>query len=611
MSVVKRLFRAISTSSTEGSESMRIRALIEEDDRALRYDEVQELKAASMTFQPVGYSEAQQKVRDLYRNDQAHWVQKALQKRFSSTWPQFPITSMNILKAHAGMASMSYRGPVRRQAKIDGWCIDLGMGDGVALKGGEARDVDPMWRRIQGQVDYIAEAAKLDLVMPELERRTNASGTHFARVTYVEPAPNSRRKPKYSISTHWPADVWVVPDDNHPSDLCRCVALVAAMAGGIYEAWTRSESGWWIDRFSAHGVFISRTHYDGKILPWVVMHNEYSDTIYRHDRSEVADTQDMVNVALSSHWLKDDIQGYGQLYTSGADKREGTTMISGPRTVLTFPRDTTVGVLNTQHDLTTLQGAEKHLAMQAIASRQSPEAWSTSPGASMSGWARVLENMPALERRKEDVNLYQTMEEEQLWPILLEQHDLFEPAGVKAIGTEVEVKVTLPDPPDYEEPAQKLSRVVVALNAKLITYRRAAIEAGLYATTEEAARAGIADELAAEPIDIPGTDNKLRGASDIGIRDGTVSSDVATTEAEPTTTTAPVAPAEEITANELSLAIERLARIGDMELVNDLRGALAKKLGRPAPSPLSEADITASVEEIATAEEGGADDSAG
>ena len=52
------------------------------------------------------------------------------------------------------------------------------------------------------------------------------------------------------------------------------------------------------------------------------------------------------------------------------------------------------------------------------------------------------------------------------------------------------------------------------------------------------------------------------------------------------------APDEEvIDFNELTLALERFTRIGDLELLNELRAEIARRLGQPPPAPLTEADL--------------------
>jgi hypothetical protein len=514
--------------------------------------------------QPALYETEQRKLRDLYMGHQQEHAQQAIAKRFPLTASKFIPMTLNITKTVADMGALAYRGEVTHRPVVDGFEVFLeeSAKDAPEWKGGIARSVDsgeeilasPRAAYVAERIAHIKRASRYDLVMPAAERRANAGGTVFLRIAYRS-GLSRRHRGRYAITLHWACDVWVLEDDDYPGEIHRALAYVVRLSSGEYEMCSRALDddgrvrGWYIDRFdgplaskdaakedlaSPSGRHLGRTFYEGQLMPLVVMHSVYSDTVYAHDQSDVVDTQDAVNVALSSHWLKDDIQGYSQIYTTGPEQRKGETMVTGPLTIAGFPTGTTVGVLNTQHDLTTIQGIEKHLRLSELTLRLPHEALSTSAGASQSGFSRVLQSMPALERRGESVRILRAMEEEQLWPVLIEQHDLYDvDEDTLPIGADVDVRAHFPPPPDYESPADKLSRAMILLNAGLVTYRAAAVMSGAYPSAEAASDAGVPDEFAPRGgVEVPsGVDNRLRGPGDIGVRDGLV--DVPTGAPEP------------------------------------------------------------------------------
>lgn len=60
---------------------------------------------------------------------------------------------------------------------------------------------------------------------------------------------------------------------------------------------------------------------------------------------------------------------------------------------------------------------------------------------------------------------------------------------------------------------------------------------------------------------------------------------------------------ETVSFNELTLAIERFVRMGDIELLNELRAEIAKRLGQPPPTPLTEESILRSKTKVEDTEQ--------
>jgi hypothetical protein len=200
-----------------------------------------------------------------------------------------------------------------------------------------------------------------------------------------------------------------------------------------------------------------------------------------------------------------------------------------------------------------------------------PASYSANAQTQESGVARMIANIPHERRLRELRPVFTAFEEQQLLPALIDVHDSFGPA---TIGEGVRPRVMLAEPLSYEDTEAKQRRLLVDLDQGVISKARYAVEMGHFATIEDAVAAGLSNDL--------GSQGLARA----------VAGEVMT------------APAEDgVDVNQLTLGIERLGRLGDVDALNVLRAQLAAKLGSTI-SPVTAEQLARGATPLAEVEQG-------
>jgi hypothetical protein len=206
----------------------------------------------------------------------------------------------------------------------------------------------------------------------------------------------------------------------------------------------------------------------------------------------------------------------------------------------------------------------------AVARGNDASAYSATPGPAESGIARIVAKFPhelALRESREAVRRF----DERLCRLVMDVTDSW---GDTAFGDQVAPRTVLAASVVFEDPGAKQQRAVVNLDVGAISPAQYAVEIGLFPSVEKAAEAGYST-LAA-----------MQGPAVIASVSSSLASAVPLAAAAPTTEPAP-AP----TINELTLAIERSGRLGDVTTLNMLRRKLAEVLGSTYAGDVTAADL--------------------
>jgi len=500
-----------SSFATGASPTERASDLIRTGAERVNKDVLQKLLSIARQVKPPGYDGQARKIRQYYEGKQAASTRSILQKRYESTSGDMSVFPLNITKAAAELDATAYRRDPLRFLKVDGEIVGRKIVDDDGAE--TVLQADQIDRQLR--FEKLIELARLDVVLPEMERRTMASETQFARITWPRLASKLGRIERPQTTLFWPSDVFVVPNPEAPGSLWAAHAIIA-LVGGEHDTQNRGERFWEIWARSDVGapIYVQIVSDRGKTktpepikyplleMPWFAMHSGLAqESVYLDINRDRVDVQDAVNVGLSNWWFKDDLQGHSERVIIGPEPKEGRTIVGGPAAWITLPEGSEVEALNYSHDLTTLEGIEKTLRLFAVSLRQSPDAWATEPGPPLSGVSRIVANIEPDAKRSERINLYSALEETEILPRLVEIADFWgrNQMGGTIGGPDASYAAEFPPAPVFEDPEARRQTAQLMQESRWLSEAEAAVRGGARRSVPDAVGKGLTNDLTDSP----------------------------------------------------------------------------------------------------------------
>jgi hypothetical protein len=212
---------------------------------------------------------------------------------------------------------------------------------------------------------------------------------------------------------------------------------------------------------------------------------------------DLLDVVDSFNKARSNELFVISLQGHDQMYMSGT--LEAKVKKGGPDTILQVPPGERMEVLTYNPALAEMrEGRKLQLRELAITRANSPDAYATEPGPPLSAASKRISNIAHDAKVAEHGAIMQGIEEEEILPILLDVMRTFNKTAAATLK-DVRPRMAPRRPVVVEDLTQQWMRLEAQAKAGVITLARAALEAGLYTTIEDAERAVREIEEAAEP----------------------------------------------------------------------------------------------------------------
>jgi hypothetical protein len=544
------------------TETDRLIKLIEGQARAWTSKELQLLKDAAESQRPIGIDTTSKAIALRYSGDQTIVMKAALRKRYELAWETMPVSPLRYIKQWASQDAGAYtRPPDRYLTDAEGERVD---------EEGE----DAKW------FAWLCGAASLVTVMPEVERRClSGAGACAVFVGWR----HLRDEPALQI--YWPHDVYTVCHPDGVDDPAYLIAVALRQRGPKEEgdAWwvwsrevTETESGpvfgqWHHAKVTEKGAAVLPVPYAAEMLPIAFARTIHPEgTFFGEPDGDVVAMSDSLNVSRSNELHIIDKQAHAVPVVS-SDTYDGKDLALSPDVILPLRGGDTMQYVAAGADFAALLASREQNIREIASTRgNNPGAYSASVGVAESGVARMIANIPHERRMAEIRPVFQTFEEQQLLPILVDVFNAFHSQGLIADG--LVPRVTLAEPITYEDKEAKQRRLVVDLDLGVISKAAYAVEMGHYRTIDDAVAAGLSSDLAGAPQPLDA-----------------VMESVSSTDAE-------------VDINQLTLGIERLGRLGDTDGLNALREALAKRLGIPL-APVSSPELAVDAATIAGAVE--------
>ena len=501
-------------------------ARIERDVGLIGRDELMDLLEVARLQKPAGYDQHQRDIAQLHQGKQEAITRRAIQRRYPSTARKYDTLPVNVTRTKANLEAQAYRQPIERWLTVNGERPGARGEDGVVLE-------DEIPRQ-----DALREAikrARLSVVLPELERRTMTSLTHFARMRPLVPG-HDRSAASIEMRLFWPYQVRVIEDPEYRGHFWAAKHIMASIgtnlrARGNPRIWEvcsllgdeRVEGGiryrYGITHIDEAGNVLKRHIHAGSRHPWLVMHKgEPQGSLWLDEDRDQVRVQENLNVTISQWMMREDYQNHRKAWAAGdLAKMKGTKLSGGPGSFTTFPEGTQVGEFGATLDETTLRNLESVMKLLGNSWQQNPDQWATKPGQPLSGTSRLVRNEPALQKRREHVDTFTAWEETALLPLLAEQADLWlHPNGAtqrRILGDGVKLHAKFPEPPQYEEPEAKRLRYSNMMRDGWISPAEAAVKGGAgYQTVEEAIAAGVSAEIMEPTSEAPASRARVPGS---------------------------------------------------------------------------------------------------
>lgn len=467
------------------------------------------------SWKPAFYDTHQRLVRQRYEGRAVAIHRRARMNRYPTSWQHMPDVSFNWTALVASVDASVYAYEPKRFLVDD---------DEEALP--DDSDEAKAFARL-------VKDAGLASVMPEMERRLMAARTVFGRIGWEggfddDGTPLDRGGcPR--IDLYWPQDVYVIPHPSRPTSLETAVALLARQSGvsgmagdglrndrsdlmsiagtmfGVgttFEVWTRpieekpdgtiAKLGpWSVERADLRGGSAvpfgsDDSLYAGQRLPWFVAHASMpAGCPYVDEDHDTHHITDALNVGWSNVLFVADTQGHDQPVISG-NTVEAADVAVGPDVPIILKTGDSATMLSANPKLAEmLEIGKTAMRTLAVTRRQSPDAYATERGPTLTGVSRKIANEPQDKARLERQHPAVVLEERHVMPILLEQARLWGD-GFDVIGEDLSGRMTPRDPPEFEDAEARQRRTVLAEDVGYISKPRAAVESGWYRTEEEA-----------------------------------------------------------------------------------------------------------------------------
>jgi hypothetical protein len=462
------------------------------------------ITAAKSSFLP-GWEETQNEIRRQYEGHILESVSATMQRRYPATAHRMPLAPFNLAAAIAEKSASVYEQGCRRE---------------ILNVDGETEEGTPAADDFAGMIT----GAKLDVTMPEAERRAVLAKTIFLHVRSdsVE-AMATGRPPRTVVDIFWPQDVLVVPHPMAPTVLQASLALLVRVAGpggsgpGIttYVHWRRDVvvgdggivglGSWRADlitherrsraTFAGLGpAMIDETvsvrplwdPYPLKLLPFVAMHRGIpSGSPYLDSNRNLPHVLNNLNATfMSTIHIVDQSTAPIWVHKTNEPQPKNVVLAPGAKANIRLGEELTSEQQNAQ--LLEVRNTNKDLLETlALTMRVSSDTFvAEASGIPSSGTALRIKNIPQEKARHEDIARYMPMEEEELLPVMVEVHDHFR--GTSIGGIDRKYRCVPNDLPNYESAAEKQTRIIEAEAQDWISTARAAVEAGYYETEKEA-----------------------------------------------------------------------------------------------------------------------------
>jgi hypothetical protein len=588
-----------------GSETEKLRQILEAGARAFTADELAAMREMGARHKPVAYDEWASGLRLRYEGKQANLVREALARRYPKTAKHMPVNPINWLRFFASQDAGVYDEQPERY---------LVTGDD-RLDEEDARHEELRW---------LTDAADLEGVCPELETRALAALTIFVAIDWDRVADIPKLRP------YWPADVVCICHPSAPDDFDRCVVFGHKIAGpaGVSEGedeWFRVFSRSWTDgpdglptfgKWRVHvmskngnsyfGPEDAATEVEGRLPVCILQVGMPDGSVFVDADRDLVDTVDGLNCERSNLQYISDLQGHTPVWYAGT-YLESDAIEWGPDTLTKVGPQESLQTLALSPAFEELRESRKLATRELASSRgNSPDAYTVEPGAPLSGISRRVQNLAHERRLKRLSHIFKRFEEQQLLPLLMDAHDLYSARPVK-FGAEVEARMTPPSVVTYEEPQAIMQRMGDAADRGWLTEAQAAARSlpEVYPTVDDAVKAGLSNELGEKPP--VGTSSFQLRLADAEARKGASvavgQDDIPTVpDGKPVVDKTPAPASDETSVNELTLGIERLGRLGDIETLNIMRRALAQKLGVAYGGDLSSSDLAQEATTVLSAE---------
>jgi hypothetical protein len=560
------------------------------------YDVWDELDARRMIeaglVKPMGTDAISRALARLYLGNGREIIVQELMKRYPRSWEKMPVAPLAYPRLWARSDSGAYAQPATR------YLVD---GEGATL------DADAPLGEAFG---VVLDKSRHDEKMQEAELRAMCGvRTVFVHVGYF---PATDGEPGYCTEhIYWPHDVAVVTLPTAPSEEGAIVFVALRQtAPGMREQWllykrdlvtaedgTVDLLGWQTAVYTAEQGAVTWQEYAGKLLPVVALRIEQPDGGFWPAPNHDAYHQSVgLNVNRANMEQVTDLQAHSLMAVSSDtyDEREQPV---GPDAVMKLRAGENAQWITPSPAFDAMRENidEKQRAIATV-NGNNPNAYSAKATQPESGIARIIANLPHEQRLKQLRPVVKRFDE-RVCRVLLDVSDAFDDE-VPLFGEVVRPRVELGQTPMYEDPEVKQRRALIDLEKGVMTLAEYAVEVGRYSSIDDAVADGIPNErraaasAGAAPRSGGGVMDALLAGVDVEREDAPA------VEAEAPAVAAPAAEAQAITVNELTLGIERLGRLGDMEGLNALRAKLAAVLGVPAPAPIESGELAEEAEVV-------------
>lgn len=477
-------------------------AIIQRGGRVSGKSEIDAMLEAGKAAKPADYDREQNEIAQMYSDRQYELTKKEVWKRYPNTASQRPIYTINTTRHSARLSAQAYMDAPRRFVEMmveDAW-----LEPGFKPEGENAEVVLPEEAVRQRYVRDLEKAARLHILMPEWEERTEATTDHFCRFT-----PRGNR---LEGALFFPHTVWALCHKDWPGRTDKAEVVIALLGGPrgatpLYEVVTRIEMD---DGAATFAI----THIDGdgevrgvfpwpsSRSPWFSMHSvDPQGTLWHTPNYDQVKVNLAHNLLAGSFLFREDFQAHKQVFVTGAgDELDDAKLVGGPGRILSIKKtDARVSVVDAVLDKTPIEAAEILLRMQGNAKQQNPDSWASEPGNPPSGVSRDIRNIQSDRKRERSVALYTAFEEEDLLPGLAEigAKGGIVPADAFKGPSPLRFRSLFPPPRRYEEPEARRLRWSSGMRDGAITVAEYAWRAfpEVYPSKQAAIDAGVPDVL--------------------------------------------------------------------------------------------------------------------
>ncbi len=513
---------------------------------------------------PPGHMADSRAFAQRYLGNQGEVIRSALRDRYPLSYTRMPV------------APLPY---IRQWARADSGCYQNEATRSLVLRATREvlSDTDP--RAVA--FPLVVDDARVSEVAPECERRAR-TGVKSTAVHVVWMPPIGDADGRAVAQHYWPHDVLALSHPSYPTEDEALIFVALRQADGrwlgyrrlftevdgVVDVWGPWEMSLWAEGYEERAVW---REYEGTILPVVLLRLEPGDGgVWPAAERDSYLVADQLNTSRANLEHVTDLQGHSNLLVASDTLDENDVGVA-PDSLIKLRSGDTASWISPAPALEQMRvSIEEKQGAVAVARGNDASAYSATPGPAESGIARIVAKFPhelALRESREAVRRF----DERLCRLVMDVTDSW---GDTAFGDQVAPRTVLAASVVFEDPGAKQQRAVVNLDVGAISPAQYAVEIGLFPSVEKAAEAGYSTLAAMQaPAVVASVSSSLASAVPLAA-------------AAPTTE-----PAAAPTINELTLAIERSGRLGDVTTLNMLRRKLAEVLGSTYAGDVTAADL--------------------